>query len=438
MTAAVVPAAREVAPVAVALGSKPAARRGALTLADQAIVSGTNFLTVLLIGRACAPAELGLYVLGFTILILVTQVQQSLVAVPLTIFSAGASDARRRDLWGAGLVLWLAISFVTSVSLAASALVASSYSFESSIAHVLGVLAITTPLILLREFARRVELARLQPVRALILDTLSSCLQLGTLGAAFWTGELSSMTAHVILGVACAVVALGWLWSVRRDFGIHSEQLRADMGRYLRLGRWLVGANLVFVANVYMMQWMLWFSRGATATGLWAAAATLVDLSNPFILGMGNLFGPQAAHTYAAQGVGALRSVVIRFVFFVGATMASYAVLLSLLADHLLTWLFRPEFAQQGALVALLSLAAFIQSLGMPLGDALSTIRRPQLNLLAGLLALVVTIICTVALLPSYGLMGSAAALLAGNVTNVTCRHAFFWLAARSAVEVVP
>ena len=46
-------------------------RDRALSVLDQGVVSGTRFLTTVLIGRACAPEELGLYSLGFSVVLIV-------------------------------------------------------------------------------------------------------------------------------------------------------------------------------------------------------------------------------------------------------------------------------------------------------------------------------------------------------------------------------
>src|SRR4051812_18808818 len=60
--------------------------RALLSLADQAAVSGTNFLATLLIARACgSPAELGLYTLAFTLVVLCVSAQDAVVITPFTV-----------------------------------------------------------------------------------------------------------------------------------------------------------------------------------------------------------------------------------------------------------------------------------------------------------------------------------------------------------------
>ncbi len=60
-------------------------RKGALSLVDQGVVSATNFLTMILLGRT-ATQELGEYQLGFSIALLAMCVQNALITSPYTLF----------------------------------------------------------------------------------------------------------------------------------------------------------------------------------------------------------------------------------------------------------------------------------------------------------------------------------------------------------------
>src|SRR5262245_31682756 len=56
-----------------------------LALADQAVVSGASFRTLLLVSRWTNPAQLGLYSIGLSVLISTLAVQYALVSLPYTI-----------------------------------------------------------------------------------------------------------------------------------------------------------------------------------------------------------------------------------------------------------------------------------------------------------------------------------------------------------------
>ncbi len=71
-----------------------------LALTDQLIVSGTNFVTLLLLGRLAGQQELGLFALVMTVYYLMLAVQESLITVPYTIFRARLNGVRQLQYSG--------------------------------------------------------------------------------------------------------------------------------------------------------------------------------------------------------------------------------------------------------------------------------------------------------------------------------------------------
>ena len=65
----------------------PLASRGLLSIFDQAIFSGTSFFTAVLIGRATSPDQLGHYYLVLSIILVITGIQEQLVAAPYLVYS---------------------------------------------------------------------------------------------------------------------------------------------------------------------------------------------------------------------------------------------------------------------------------------------------------------------------------------------------------------
>src|SRR5688572_11745385 len=57
-----------------------------IALMDQAVVSGANFLTSVLVGRWCGLAELGAFALGCTVLVYALALQESFIASPYVVF----------------------------------------------------------------------------------------------------------------------------------------------------------------------------------------------------------------------------------------------------------------------------------------------------------------------------------------------------------------
>ena len=69
------------------LSPEKSLHQGAVSLADQAVASATNFLTGVIIARACTKEELGLYMLGFSLISLMTDLQTSLITTPYMVYA---------------------------------------------------------------------------------------------------------------------------------------------------------------------------------------------------------------------------------------------------------------------------------------------------------------------------------------------------------------
>ena len=95
--------------------------QGVLALADQSAVSGVRFLTTVIVGRACGPEELGIYSLGFTLLVVFSCALEALVFTPLVVYGSRLQGTARREYHGGVLGIAALVALVTAVSLGALA-----------------------------------------------------------------------------------------------------------------------------------------------------------------------------------------------------------------------------------------------------------------------------------------------------------------------------
>ena len=87
----------------------PALGKGLLSVADQAVVSGTSFATSVAIGRCCSQADLGVYALAMTLVLFVRGVQGELVGSPYAVFSHRRKGPARAGYTGSILVHFLVL-----------------------------------------------------------------------------------------------------------------------------------------------------------------------------------------------------------------------------------------------------------------------------------------------------------------------------------------
>lgn len=405
-----------------------------LALVDQAVVSGASFMTTLVVGRVAGREQLGAYSLGFTLVVLALCLQDALVASPYTVYANRLEEGEDRSrLTGAALAQLGLLGLLLGVALALAAwFVREPWPLVSP---VLGVLALTVPWVLLREFRRRLAYAHQHNREALVIDGSAALLQLGGLVGLMAAGVLSAATAHAAVGLAAAVVALTALALAWRHFSFRREHLAGQMRRHWDFGRWLLAGQLTGLGYWHLVQWLLAARLGTAATGAFAACLTVVTLANPFILGFGLVLGPSVARAFTEGGPARVRHILVRSSLILAGVTLLLAGLAALVGGYLIAWLYGPDYAGHGGTVALLSLVVPLVGLNLAADHGLRAVERPQVNFKASLASLVVTVAVTWILLGWCGLTGAALSLFAGEATGFVIRWSAFWCLTRDGAE---
>lgn len=144
-------------------------RDHALSLADQAVVSSTSFLTTLLIARSSDAGQLGVYAVGISLLVSLVAFQDFLILQPYTIQRHSQQGTPAEHVGGS---LALSVLFSAGSILALTVIAIGFLEWANRPEMVIMTLAVAAiiPFALTREFARRVAFARLEIGRALLLD----------------------------------------------------------------------------------------------------------------------------------------------------------------------------------------------------------------------------------------------------------------------------
>lgn len=395
------------------------ARRYAMSLGDQLLVSGSRFLVTVIIGRVAGAEQLGLYALGFTVVMLLGGTQHSLISGPYSVYAQRLGAAALRRYSGSVLLHWLALNAITVPVLFAAGL-ASQTLGGSDLALLLWVLAPLMPLLLWRELVRQMAFARLTLRAAFLLDLLASGVQFAGLLLLWRFDALSAATAYAVIALGCALAGAWWLLDAWHSLAFSRRQLMPSLLRNWRLGCWDYAAEMMLCAQAYAVYWLLAWMAGAEATGVYAACITLLMFANPLILGINNIFVPHASRAFAAGGRHRMHAVVVRLTAATSAVMA----LVCLLAVWRGNWLLERLYGSsvQGdhwALVSILSASALTAVVSGGLEIGLWVAERPVATFRASLVGAVVTLAAALPLIGLQGVAGAAWAILIGRLITL-------------------
>ena len=226
------------------LSSETALHQSIISLADQAVASATNFLTGVIIARACSKEELGLYMLGFSLVLLMMDFQTSLITTPYMVYGPRLKGRAHALYTGSTLIHQSAFCLITMLGLCAVHSWSAHGIGPRGLGPVLWALVLVIALIMLREHARRVSFARLKLKTAFIFDTCIAVGQISGLLVLARFGLLSASRAYWVVGSVCGIAVLGWLWSDRGFYHPRMSESLADLKKNWILGKWVFASGV--------------------------------------------------------------------------------------------------------------------------------------------------------------------------------------------------
>lgn len=412
------------------------ARKFSVSLVDQIVVSCTNFITTVLVGRNGGPEELANYALGFTLVIIIFSVLETLIAMPYTIYANRLDGAARAGYRGAVLLQSGLLSALAALVLAGWGMAISIGFGPQGLGPVLYVLSTAIPFYILKEFARQLSFAHLNSKTALQLDLCTGTLQIACIATLAAVGLLSAVTAFVAIGAAKAVVALTWLILSRNDFVVQRSQIFPVIRRNLSFGGWILAGRIVGQLNSdILVIWLMAFVLGNKATGIFAACMTVVHLSNPFVLGMGQVLTPRIAQAFTNNGPREVQRVARKATIFMGLALSGFCIGAFLFGDEALRIFFGSQYDGNRHTITVLSVSILAFALSMPAASSLLALERPDVSLKASVAGLLITVTVASALVFPLGVLGVAWGLLSGQIGVLAVRWIVF---SRMAVKKSP
>lgn len=397
-----------------------------LALADQAVVSGTSLLSMVLVGRATQPSQLGIYTIGLSILGSVLAVQDALILLPYTIQRHRSSRSPEEH---AGLSLLhstlLAAAATAALAIAAVGMIA--LWAVSDMTWLVCTLVLIVPFALQREFNRTYAFAHLDVANALILDAGVAALQLSVLGWLGWTGRMSAVGACAALGGACALTSLVWLYRARSNFSFPAGRVRQATAESWRLGKWLCAGQVTVTIQGYVSYWMLPLLISMAETGVYAACNSIASLANPLLSAFRNTLTPRAVLAFKEGGRARLRRQASRDALLIVGLMSLFCFAILIGGDTLMSVVYHgPEYGGRGHVITILALAVLAGAVGAPASNAMASMERPQAIVLATSVGAVVTAAVIWILSVEWGLLGAAYGMLAGSAAGSAARWVAF------------
>jgi O-antigen/teichoic acid export membrane protein len=280
-------------------------------LADQAVASVSNFVTVVLVARMLPVERYGAFALLWELLMFLGSLHAALVVYPLLIRGARLDADRVRYLATVCVILTLALACPLSATIYA----------VGAWQHVLLGACAAGALVAFQvhETLRRALLAHFRYSEAIWGDAIG---YLGLAGAVFALSRFGVLSAPAVFASMAGtfLLAAGMQALRLRPAGLERGAVRAAAAEFWVLGRWMLASNLTWVFTGIGVQWCLAAFQDLTHVANFQAVANLLRFTNPLIAAIGGLVIPSVARAGARAGM--------RYALLGGAILLPYFTIL--------------------------------------------------------------------------------------------------------------
>ena len=359
---------------------------------DQALVSGLNFLTGILVVRYLGLAEFGVFGLAWSVALFLNALQGAFIVTPMMTLGPRREEGAAQEYFGTVLALQLLTASATFVLVLAGVKIMGLFSAEWRLDRLLLPLATAALAFQLQDFVRRYFLTRGRAGLAFGNDLVSYGGQVLLLVGLARFVTLDSVQVLWIIAASSVLafaVALPALVGVCRS----TSEMFAIAREHWRLSRWLFLSVQLEQLTVNLYLWTLGAVVGSVAVGAVLAARNIVGVLHVLFNGLDNFVSPEAARLFARDGQAPLRKFLTRATLLAGVPVLLYCTVVAVFPETVYRLFYRQSLGEFRLVLVLFALSYVIQFLAKPLSYYLLAILRPRPFAVAGavkcLLALV-------------------------------------------------
>jgi O-antigen/teichoic acid export membrane protein len=384
-------------------------------LADQAMVSGVNFLTGILLARFLGVEEFGRFTLIWMVPLFINSIQMAMISSPM--MSIGPKQ-KQEDLsfyFGAVVVQQFAFALFSFLLVFVGVKLSVLFYPEWGIQDLAVPLAITVFFFKSQDFLRRYFFARDKQAAAFVNDAVSYLGQIFLLGYFFLTASITTYDVLWIIAITsgiavfCGVLKVGVLsWSYSVFVSI--------VQRHWHFSKWLIVSSLLQWTSGNWFIVMAGSLLGASAVGILKAAQNIMGVSHILFQGLENIVPIQASKHYHNSGVTGLIRYLKKVAWFGGMATAGIALLAGMFPEFWFGLVYGGEYQGYGFVLQWQALIYVIMFFALPVRIGLRTMEKTFPILLAYVVITLWAFISAAFLINTFKLLGVMIGILVGSI----------------------
>lgn len=395
--------------------------RGFFALLDQGLISGSNFIVAILLGRWLAPQQYGAYALAFEVFLFMAIVYGALVLEPMTVFGPSVYKNDFKAYLGILLRIHGALSILMIVAVFAVAAVLKALKPSSSLPAALVGVGVACPCLLLFWLARRGFYVNLLPQKAVVSACAYSAIVLAGVMVVYKMHSLSAPSAFLMMAAGAVItgpVMLRWFKSHIPSSPGRRFRVQDIIWQHWDYGRWALASAIViwFSGAVYYPALGSFFTLAET--GKFKA---LMNLSSPIgqaYVALSLLTLPYASRAHHEHGdaIGGRLVWKLTGVYLFGSAL--YWLVVVVARGPIIHYLYGGKYTQVIALLPWVALGSIFRIGATAQANVLRAMRSPAMVFISYSAASVVAVLLGVPFTRWFGMHGAVFAWVLSDAAS--------------------
>lgn len=386
-----------------------AAKKVYLSILDQSVVSGTNFVILILLARNMLSFEYGSFALAWTTLVILVAVQNALITSPLTILGAQKIGVYQDEYIGNLLLIQTITGASISIFMVVgSFLITADHTDLSFLATTFVSMAVSSFFFLGQDFFRRVFLTRLELGKALMSDVIASIVKLSGIIFLSMKGKLSPSDSFLIIALGSGLGCISGYLHLRSSLKVNVSHLRGTLRENWQVGKWLVAELIPYTLSGQVYIYLVALFLSLAATGAFAASQAILNVTNVYVVAVLNLLTPVASRKCMEKGKKEMFYFMERNKWVVFAPVIFYCIIVAAFPEFILRLFYQEKYLGFGWLIIILSIQTLFSFLYRQKQVVLMALRRTDIGFYSKSISALVTFVLVYPMLKYLNVYGAA------------------------------
>jgi O-antigen/teichoic acid export membrane protein len=378
-----------------------------LSLIDQIIISGANFITGILLARHLGIREFGQFSLLWLVAQFLQAVQNAAIILPMMSFGPRQSADSSRFYYAVVFSHELIFAFLSAVFVVSGIWLGEHIFREWNIWPLLWPFTLMIFTTQIQDFLRRYFFSVGKAKISIVVDMVryggQTFVFLWLFLFSSWQSDIAEVLWTMLIAAGASIFVA---WSKTDNIEWSFDHWRSVSLRHWHSSKWLMGTTFAGWASGELYYVIAGGILGPSAVGVLKAAQTVMGVTNIFFQGMQNYIPVRASVVFREGGVAQLAKFIRKSTLMMVLATASIAAMACVYPNYVMEFIYGPQFRDYGWVLVGYAIIYIVTAFGVAFPVGLLILEKTFPTLLAYIISGVVSIVIMYPLVRVWGLIG--------------------------------